>query len=694
MNRLSLEKSPYLLQHKDNPVHWYPWGPEAFQAAKSQNKPILLSIGYATCHWCHVMAHESFEDNNVAAVLNNHFISVKVDREERPDVDHIYMTAAQLMTGGGGWPLTIVMTPDKKPFFSATYIPKHARYGSAGLIDLLEIINKKWQSAHSEIVMHAAEISDTLHNLNQVATTGSVDESLLAAGVEQLARRFDPVDGGFSRGTKFPTPHNLIFLLRYHGAPDAVAPRQMAPRQMALTTLKNMRAGGIFDHLGYGFHRYATDSQWLVPHFEKMLYDQALLLLAYTETYEITGESLYKTVALEISEYVQRQMQSPEGAFYCAEDADSEGVEGKYYVWRQSEIRSLPGNAAELIENWFQVKAPGNFESHATPPQTNILHIDKSKIELFFQTVQSASAFTQARDILLQARAQRIPPLLDDKILTDWNGLMIAALARAGKCLNHAPLIQMAAESSRFIDTQLFKEDGTLRHRFRDGEAAVEGQFDDYAFYIFGLIELYQATFHVDYLQRALALTRQAETLFGSAEGGYYLTTAHATDLIVRPREFFDGALPSGNSVMFENLIRLARITGVPELEDSATRLSRAFSDSARRSPDAHTWFLSGLQFAIGPSIEIVVVGESDHPDTQSLLDAATRAAPQTYHPHKVIIHKTAANRTQLAELAPYTANQEILDNRPTAYVCMNQTCAEPVHTPRILVEQIAELMQ
>lgn len=688
MNHLSKEKSPYLLQHKDNPVHWYPWSDKAFAAATAQDKPIFLSIGYATCHWCHVMEHESFEDKEVAAILNRDFISIKVDREERPDVDHIYMTVAQLLTGSGGWPLTIVMTPQRQPFFAATYIPKTSRFGRTGLVELLDIISSKWKNDRAPLIKSSTEITDALKKQNNSAKSASPSASLLDAAFARLAKRYDPSHGGFSRGTKFPTPHNIVFLLRYYArtkSPEALL--------MAETTLQNMRAGGIYDHIGYGFHRYSTDSEWLVPHFEKMLYDQALLVFAYAEAYEATGNPLYAKVIHETATYLERKMISPEGAFYSAEDADSEGIEGQYYVWSHSEIQtslssSLPNNEADVFIRSFHIQPNGNFESHQTPPNTNIPHLKAAELTTYMTMVEQIPTLENARQQLLDIRNNRIPPLLDDKILTDWNGLMIAALAKAGRVLHTPKYIQLAQGAAAFFKKNMARKDNSLWHRYREGDKAIEGQLDDYAFLIFGLIELYQATFDAEYLQWAMQLEKRARTLLAASDGSYYLATNSANDLIVRPKEFYDGALPSGNSVMLDNISRLSRLMGNASLEESAAKLAAAFTESANRSPDGHTHFMLGLNFNLEPSQEVVVVGEKQDEQTQSLLTAAFAE----YYPNRVALLKTSQNASNLAQLAPFTKSHVSINNAATGYVCVNHACSFPTNSPEKLKEQLQKL--
>ncbi len=686
MNRLSNEKSPYLLQHKDNPVHWFPWSDMAFEMAESENKPIFLSIGYATCHWCHVMAHESFEDEEVAGLLNRHFISIKVDREERPDIDHIYMSVAQLMTGRGGWPLTIIMTPDKKPFFAATYIPRESRFGSTGLMDLLQLVADKWRTERRRLVESSGQITEALRKLNAPETGAAPDATVMDNAFARLAKAFDPVHGGFSRGTKFPTPHNLLFLLAYYHRTG-----ETRALQMVETTLKHMRAGGIFDHLGYGFHRYATDNEWLVPHFEKMLYDQALLMLAYTDATQVTGNPLYARVVDEIASYLNARLISPEGGFFSAEDADSEAVEGKYYVWTRDEINSLLDQTQSTAFNdLFQIKKHGNFDAHQTPPGTNIPHMTLDGLKKWVAEHTADKVISDARRKLLAHRDKRIPPLLDDKMLTDWNGLAIAALARAGRVLQNPTYTTMAIRAADFIGGKMMGDDHTLLHRFRNGDAAISGQLDDYAFLIFGLIELYETTFEPDYLEKAITLAAVARKQFIMDDGSYCLAASDATDLIVRPREFYDGALPSGNSVMLHNLTRLSHLTGNPDLMHQANQLASAFSSAVNRTPEAHTQFMLGLYSAIGPSMEIVIAGESQSEQTRALLAAAQSA----YNPNRVVLLKNQLNSRQLAQLAPYTRDQVVLNNQPTAYVCTQHTCKAPTHSPDEVRKNIAEIMK
>jgi uncharacterized protein YyaL (SSP411 family) len=525
-NQLINEKSPYLLQHAHNPVDWHAWSDETFELAATQNKPVFLSIGYATCHWCHVMEKESFEDAETARHLNKTFICIKVDREERPDIDAVYMAACQMLTGSGGWPLNLFLMPDKKPFFAATYIPKNNRFGKAGLIELCQQVNKLWASQIEKVQASAAGIASSLQRAFHFSEANEPTESLLDHAYNLIWQSFDSRFGGFEKAPKFPTPHRLLFLLRCHHRTGDSRSLKMVEK-----TLTAMRLGGIWDHVGFGFHRYSTDPQWLLPHFEKMLYDQALIAQAYLETYQITKNFFYAQTAEEIFTYVLRDMTSSQGAFFSAEDADSEGEEGKFYVWTQAEFQKVLRE--EQAEQWGKILnlyPEGNFAEEATgqKPGTNILHLDKPLDqwagELNLNTDQIINQWGTARAKLFQVREKRIHPLKDDKILMDWNGLMIAALALGARILDKPEYALAAEKAARFILTQMQKDDGRIFHRFRDGELAIDAQAADYAFFINGLLNLYQATFNLAYAEEAVALQERMLTDFwdpdkGAAEG-------------------------------------------------------------------------------------------------------------------------------------------------------------------------------
>ena len=688
-NRLIHEKSPYLLQHAENPVDWYPWGPEAFEKARRENKPIFLSIGYSTCHWCHVMAHESFEDPEVARLMNDVFVSIKVDREERPDIDNIYMTVAQMMTGSGGWPLTIIMTPDKKPFFAGTYFPKESRFGRIGMMDLVPRIKEVWVTRREEVLNSADKITAALGQVSYEGPGEELDESSLRLAYDQLAQRFDDRYGGFGSAPKFPTPHNLVFLLRYWrrtGDEKALG--------MVESTLQAMRRGGIYDHVGLGFHRYSTDPKWLVPHFEKMLYDQALLAMAFTEAYQATGKDEYRETAEEIFTYVLRDMTAPTGGFYSGEDADSEGEEGKFYVWTEREVRQvLPAEEAELTIRAFNVEKGGNFNEEATGTRrgTNILHLDRDLGEIARDLKMAEPDLRKdleaAREKLFAARKKRIPPHKDDKILVDWNGLMIAALAGGAQVFDEPRYAEAAGHAVDFILNTLRTPKGRLLHRYRDGEAALAAHVEDYAFFIWGLIELYEATFEIRYLQTAVDLNRDMiQHFWDDGAGGFYFTADDGEKLLIRTKEIYDGAIPSGNSVAAHNLLRLGRITATPDFEEKAMKIGRAFSGSVKQSPLGYTQLMIALDFGIGPSYEVVIVGDSTAPDTKAML----KAIRARFVPNKVVILRpTEEESPEIIRLAGYTRYQSSIDGKATAYVCLNYICK----TPTTDIEEMLELL-
>lgn len=670
-NRLAFEKSPYLLQHKENPVDWFAWSDEAFHKAKVENKPVYLSVGYSTCHWCHVMAHESFEDQEVAALLNENFISIKVDREERPDIDHIYMTVCQMMTGSGGWPLTIVMTPDKKPFFAGTYFPKTARNNRIGMMELMQKISEIWELNRDEINKSADEITSYLNT--QEFTAGQlINSSVFEKVYGRFTQNFDMDNGGFGNAPKFPTPHNLLFLLRYYissNKPEALS--------MVEKTLQSMRNGGIFDQIGYGFHRYSTDGKWLVPHFEKMLYDQAMLILAYTETYQITGNDIYKETAEKTIEYVLHELTSETGGFFSAEDADSEGVEGKFYHWTISEITQLlEKKDADIFISYFNLKEGGNFREEADGELTgkNIPHIT-SGISGISQNLGIAKAeikmsLKRSADILFDFRGRRIRPHLDDKILTDWNGLMIAALSRAGRVFGNSIFTEAAEKSAEFILDNLFDSaTKTLYHRYRDGEGGIEGNIDDYAFFIFGLLELYQADFDEDYLLTAIELSGKLENEFyDKKSGGFFFTSEKVSDLISRKKVLYDGAIPSGNSVHLGNLLDLFLITGKTEYSEAAEKLETAFSETVGKNPFLYTHFLNSVYKRISGGKLIISAGNKlEYPGKISRM----------FLPDSFIVN-ISKNSVNLIEKIPYLKNYPVENDKTVFYVCKNGECSLP----------------
>ena len=680
-NRLAAEKSPYLLQHADNPVDWRPWGPEAFARAREEDKPIFLSIGYSTCHWCHVMERESFQDPEVAGLINEVFIPVKVDREERPDLDNIYMSVCQMMTGQGGWPLTIFLTPDKKPFFAATYIPRNKSFGRMGLSELIPRIRELWKDRRPELVSSAEKLVSLLQEANREEKGEDLDGSVLELAYRDLSQRFDDEFGGFGKAPKFPTPHNLLFLLRYY---------QRSGKTFALEkvekTLQAMRRGGIYDHVGFGFHRYSTDEKWLVPHFEKMLYDQAQLALAYTEGYLAAKNEEYRRTAEEIFTYVLRDLADPAGGFHSAEDADSEGEEGKYYLWTEDDIRgALDPAEADFVLRTFNLEKDGNFIDPVTGQKNgeNILHLQGLLSE-----PEHRERWEQARIRLFNSRARRVRPFKDDKILTDWNGLMIAALSRGAQAFGRPAYAEAGEKAADFILNNLRDPAGRLLHRYRDGQAAIPAQLDDYAFLIFGLYELYEATFEVRFLEKALELCGQAiEYFWDDQSGGFFLTVAGGENLLIRPKEFSDGATPSGNSVMALNLLRLGRVTANPDFETRAQAIGRALSREARQSPSAFTFLMTALDFAVGPTLEIVVAGDPRGEDTREMLQVLRGE----YLPSAVILLRpTDEEAPGITRLAGFTRELKSQEGRATVYFCQNCRCELPTTDPRKVRELLS----
>ncbi len=684
-NRLIHEKSPYLLQHAHNPVDWFPWGEEAFALAKAENKPVFLSIGYATCHWCHVMERESFEDEETAALMNQVFVNIKVDREERPDLDGVYMTVCNLMTGQGGWPLTVLLTPEKEPFFAGTYIPKESKFGRVGMKELMARVQDAWRGGHDEVLKSARQITAHVQSYlagelqaqkDAVAAAPEVDESLLETAYAQFAEKFDADRGGFGDAPKFPAPHILLFLLR-------MASRRGKDHALAMVeqTLAAMRAGGLFDHVGFGFHRYSTDRQWLLPHFEKMLYDQAMLTLAYLEAFQITGKPAYGGVAREVLTYVLRDLRDPLGGFHSAEDADSEGEEGKFYVFTIQDLeRALdPEVAAVAIKAWG-VKLEGNFHDESTGQLTgaNILHLAMGLERLAEATDKDEETLKtmlqQARETLFRYREQRQRPLLDDKVLTDWNGLMIAAAARAGRVLDMPEYTDAAAKAADFILTTLRTADGRLLHRFRDGEAGLPAHADDYAFMAWGCTELYEATFEPRYLSAAHeCMETLIHSFWDEEKGGFFFTAADEEVVLARRKDAQDAAAPSANSTALVMLVKLGRMLGKPEYESMADRLVKAFAQELTSYPAAFAFMLCGVEAARGDSQEIVLAGDPDHDDFKAL----KRMVDARFLPGATLL----CSCTELGALAPWTTEHAPLDGQATAYVCVNRACKRPVNT-------------
>lgn len=663
-NRLIHEQSPYLLQHAHNPVDWYPWGEEAFRRAREEDMPIFLSIGYSTCHWCHVMAEESFEDDEVAALLNDTFVCIKVDREERPDIDATYMTAAQLMTGSGGWPLTIFMTPDRRPFYAATYLPKHARFGQPGLMELVPRIRHLWNTEREELLETAEKMAEALQDTSHPSGEAP-DEATLDEGYRQLREQYDATYGGFGRAPKFPTPHRLLFLLRYWrrtSRPEAL--------QMVEGTLQAMYRGGMYDHLGGGFHRYATDARWLVPHYEKMLYDQALLAIAYLEAYRATARQRYTCVAIETLDYVLRDMRHPKGGFYAAEDADTPEGEGAFYRWSKEEIEAILGDEAAYFFETYGISKDGTIHRVTLPDegagqQEPLERDDRQRLG-------------EIRQRLYRVRRQRDRPARDDKILADWNGLMIAALSVAGQTLDEDRYTAAAERAAAFVWHHL-RDGAEVLHRYRDGHVAPQRFATDAAFFIWGLLELYMATFSPVYLRRAAELQEHMIEHFWDDEAGGFFFTPHDSDVpLTRTRPTEDGAVPSANAVALYNLLRLGHLTGDPHWHNRAEHL-RVHAAPVRRWPTAHTMWLSALAFAFDTPREVVVTAEEPS-DAMS----AIRALQRHYLPHTVFLLKTDA----LADVAPFTAGMQP-GGDVTFYVCTGQTCRAPTTDISVVLDEL-----
>ncbi|MFW6377406.1 MAG: thioredoxin domain-containing protein [bacterium] len=692
LNRLADEKSPYLLQHADNPVNWYPWSEEAFKLAKENNKPIFLSIGYSTCHWCHVMAHESFEDEEVANLINEVFVPIKLDREERPDIDNIYMTVCQMMTGSGGWPLTIIMTPDKKPFYAATYIPKESRYGRLGLKELIPRISELWLTKRKDIIDSSDSIYNALSKENEVTDKVKINTNIFNQAYSDLKYSFDPQYGGFGNEPKFPMPHQQFFLLNYY-----LNKKNDTALKMVQHTLNQMRAGGIYDHLGYGFHRYSTDDKWHLPHFEKMLYDQALLINLYTYAYQITKEPIYNETVDEIVLYLINNMKSEKGCFYSAEDADSEGEEGKYYVWEKNELKDSISkyfinkenediNLEKLINRFlrlYNIEETGNFHDESTNKKNNknILYInnDDNKENLKKEFLKE-NKMTDLRNHLLDIRSKRVHPYKDDKVLTDWNSLTIAALARAAFVLENDSYMKLAEGAFDFIENKLLNKDNSLFHRYRDGDSAIAGTLNDYAFLVWGLIELYQSTFKVKYLRIAIDINEyMMENFWDNKESAFYIASKENDDLIFHNKEVYDGAIPSGNSVALLNLVRLSHLSGNHDLEIKAQEMVEYFSQKIKNAPSAYCQFLIGLQSLLLPYFDIIIVGKKDDSTTIKILNMLRDEYNSNISITIIPVDKNSKDYIELSSIYKNLQDYKQINNKTTIYICKDHVCQLPV---------------
>jgi len=683
-NRLAQESSPYLLQHEDNPVHWYPWSEEALARAQAEQKPIFLSIGYAACHWCHVMAHESFEDEETAAYMNAHFINVKVDREERPDLDAIYMGAVVAMTGQGGWPMSVFLTPDGDPFFGGTYFPPFPRYGMPSFRQVLESVARAWKEQRADIVANAGEIRQHIgRRLELSGTKGELTAALLGRALATIERQFEPGKGGFGRAPKFPQPMTLEFLLRLmqrHGQTPATQAEHMVNY-----TLEMMALGGIYDHLGGGFARYSTDNDWLVPHFEKMLYDNALLSRVYLHAWQVTGRPLYKQIVTETLDYVVREMRHEAGGFYSSLDADSEGEEGKFYVWQPAEIREVLGDelTADIFMLAYDVTERGNWEGK------NILNVNRELAEVArlakISEEETTRLLTAARQTLYEERAKRIWPGLDDKVLTAWNGLMLAAFAEAGRVLDRPDYTAVAVQNAEFLYQTMRQENGRLWRTWKAGhEARYNGYLEDYAYLGDGLLALYQTTFDQRWFDWAQELAELMLTHFcDEQDGGFFDTADDHEALIFRPKDLQDNAVPSGNAMACHLLLQLSLYTGNGRYHDIAQATVSAVYGAMSQYPTGFAHWLCATTFLLSEPQEIAIIGEPAAADTQALL-AVVR---EQYRPHQVTA--AAVPDSPAAETIPLLVNRSQIDGQATAYVCRQFACQRPVTTAEELREQL-----
>ncbi len=684
-NRLAQEKSPYLLQHAHNPVDWFPWGEEAFAKALKEGKPIFLSIGYATCHWCHVMEEECFEDEEVGALLNRYFVCIKVDREERPDIDTVYMRVASYLGGGNGWPLTVVMTPERKPYFAGTFFPKQRKYGIEGLMTLLPRLYRQVRY-HSNLTDEAiARVERRLAPgpALQVPAPGEIQIDLDET-CARMVGMVDPIHGGTGRGMKFPRSHQLLYMLEHARRTDNEEALDAVKR-----TLNNIRFGGIYDQIGFGIHRYTVDGVWFVPHFEKMLYNQAQVALAAARYYALTGDTATRRMAEEIYTYVLRDLTSPAGAFYSAEDADSEGEEGLFYLWTYEELQShLTLEELELFVSVFAVEKAGNWidrTSNQRQPNNILRILPEGQKVLSKLTAEQQTTLETIRQRLLAIRAKRPRPLLDDKVLTDWNGLMIASMAESGRLLNDTKLITAAQKAYAFIEAEL-DQDQRLLHRWRDGDAAIDGMLSDHSFLAWGALELYRCTRDVHYLDHACSLMDRVIEDFKNSEGGFDMTSKQAESLLFRPSEFSDMSLPSGNSVTLLVLTDLARYTGVTVYEQERQALDSLFAMSLPRSIDRRTISTMAMERQQGKSFEVVVVCPNSPKDAAAMLQSLSGADHQNIYLHL----KTKSNSNALARLAPFTRDYNAINNKVTAYICTDFACRAPTTSPEAATSILA----
>ncbi len=685
-NRLIHETSPYLLQHADNPVDWYPWGEEAFAKARAEDKPIFLSVGYSACHWCHVMERECFDNEIIAALMNRLFVNIKVDREVRPDLDDLYMTFVQMTTGSGGWPMSVWLTPDGRPFFGGTYFPPEDAHGRRGFPAILHAVADAWRTERDKIIAGSEEVVAHLKAASALPAGGAkLNATTVATAVHQLLERFDPVEGGFGNAPKFPPSFALSLMLRRNR-------RDSEPRILHAVrlTLNKMASGGIYDHLGGGFHRYSVDNMWLVPHFEKMLYDNALLAVAYADAWQVTHDDRFRTIVTEILDYGLRDLADPAGGFHSAEDADSDGEEGKFYVWTESEImEALGATDGHLFCDYYGVDRRGNFEH-----QRSVLNIRSDPYEFAPRYNYSVESLTdhlrKLRGRLLEHRDRRNRPFKDDKVLTEWNGLMLSALARGSRITNDPRYLEAALRCAAFIEQTLLTPQGLMRV-YRNGVVQQPAFLTDYALVAAGLIDLYEASFEIRWLQLADRLVNEMIARFADpVDGGFFMTSADHTDILLRPKDSYDGATPSGNSVAAMTLLRLAAFTDREEYRKLAEDTIAALSGNAARVPTAYLNLLNAVDFAAGPTQQIAIVGPRRNSDTQILLAALNRRS----NPNGVVAmfdpETTAADpASDPRRLIPFLCDRAMQDGLPTVYVCENSVCHAPVTNPADLYTQL-----
>ncbi|MCI0490757.1 MAG: thioredoxin domain-containing protein [Blastocatellia bacterium] len=679
-NRLIDETSPYLLQHAHNPVDWYAWGPEALERARNEDKPILLSIGYSACHWCHVMEHESFENEEIARLMNESFVCIKVDREERPDLDSIYMNAVQMLTGHGGWPMTMFLTPDLKPFYGGTYFPPEDRHGLPGFPRLLIAVADSYQKRRQEIENSADAITAELGKLNRFQPSGEMlTTEILNQAFTALMKNFDRLHGGFGRAPKFPPSQTLMFLLRHHHRT-----RSTEALEMVETTLEKMAAGGMYDHLGGGFARYSVDERWLVPHFEKMLYDNALLSRIYLYAYQATGKPLYRRIAEEIVEYIIRDMTDRSGGFYSAEDADSEGEEGKFYVWTKDEvIRLLGEREGEAFCRYFDVTDGGNFE-HGKSILNTPRSMEEVTAEMGIGLDELERMIAAGKKKLFYEREGRVRPGRDEKILAAWNGLMLTSLSEAARILGRDDYREVAARNGDFI-LQNLTEDGRLLRTYKDGRAKLNAYLEDYAFIVEGMLALYEANFELKYFDEARQLAdRMIEQFWDEDDGGFFFTSADHEELIARTKDYFDNAIPSGNSVAALSLLKLGLLTGEPRYGRHALAILRTMHRSMSRHPSAFGYLLCALDFYLSEPKEIAIIGPTDSHEVRSFIEEIY----SRYLPNKVLASGVDAPSAAAIKLL---ADRPAMEGKPTVYVCRNYTCLAPATSREELAARLDE---